>query len=85
MVLAGGAADTVSPRKCVAKYCRKFFAGSGTRNEVKGFSSHWAHVAFPHFLLRDAYIPGSVASSSLGRLAYAFCFLKQKWMQNHRL
>lgn len=50
------------------------FFSSQTRNEVKGFNSYWAYVTFPPIscLEMDTH-PVSVATSSPGRLTYAFC------------
>jgi hypothetical protein len=58
-------------KKSIAKYCRQFYALSGERRERKGCNCYWASVSL---LLEVDIHHVSVASSSLGRLTYAFCF-----------
>ena len=48
----------ISSRKIIAEDFRKFFAVSGARNEVKGFSSYWAYVAFSPISLEIDTHPG---------------------------
>ena len=48
----------ISSRKRIAEDFRKFFALSGARNEVKGFSSYWAYVAFSPISLEIDTYPG---------------------------
>ena len=48
----------ISSRKRIAEDFRKFFALSGARNEVKGFSSYWAYVAFAPVSLEIDTHPG---------------------------